>query len=62
MIEKEYEEMLLDNLRKNDEINYLMRQCFPFSVVAESCCEIETLVKKTWLEATRQADIRNSIK
>ena len=62
MIEKEYEEMLLENLRKNEEINYLMRQCFPFSVGADSAPEIETLVKKTWLEATRQADIRDSIK
>jgi len=59
---KTHEEMLLVNLRNNDEINYLMRQCFPFSVGADSAPEIETLVKKTWLEATRQADIRNSIK
>jgi len=58
----EYEEMLLENLRKNEEINSLMRKCFPFSVGADSSPEIETLVSKAWLEATRQADIRNSIK
>lgn len=57
----EYEEMLLDNLRKNEEIDSLMRKCWPY-VVGDEKTDIEMLVKKTWLEATRQADIRNSIK